>query len=260
MKNQGKLMLYSVILGLIFSILFYKQNIGISFPIFALFVFVFLIYITKSAGFSILSNAWLYAIPIILLSLRFFLSKNSYFEFFNIAAIVFLFSTLTLSFLKRRLTDFTLLSFISSIFYVIFSPINYFHIPFQWLNAKFKIKNRNNNYTTLKKILIGLVVSLPFLLVILVLLSSADAVFNNTIPFFASSIDNFLYNINFEDFLAIVIITVAVATYSHCFGISLSSEIFINGNEATTEKAASKLKCFDNTILITILVSFNNVF
>ncbi len=259
-KNQGKLIISSLLLGILFSFLFFKKEIGVSFPIYVCTILLFAMFWLKENKKLEKNSIWFFALPIILLSLRFFLSSNNFFDFFNFIIIVGLLVGMSLLLVKDELRDWANVAFIGKIISAMFLPLKYFAKPYQWLFQKI-IKNKvKEPHPYLKKIIAGLIISFPLLMIIIVLLSSADMVFNELLSDIPSKINSILDTIFSNNITIKSIITLLTATYFYSYVWNLFVPIVRPNPDITPAPIKTEKKYFDTVILITVLAVINLVY
>ncbi|MBB6216176.1 hypothetical protein HNQ80_002275 [Anaerosolibacter carboniphilus] len=266
MIKEGRLLSYSILWGILFNFFFYRSAVGISFPIFIGVSFYLFIRVLKDSDRFKVNRIWLFAVPITLLSLRFFLSSNYIFHFFNFLVILFLFIGMALVLSGKEKSDYANIGFPFKIIGSVFAPIAYFTKPYTYLYQRWVFGKTENNYTELKKIILGILISLPLLLVILSLLSSADMVFQEMLFFIPTKLSKLFDNTVLADYFRQLLLIVFMATYTYGFiwFLFIPKKIPI-GNTSVPETAATasvkaKTNFFDGTILMTILVIVNAVY
>jgi hypothetical protein len=266
MEKEGRLLSYSIIFGLLFNFLFYQSAVGISFPIFVGVVFYLFIKVLQDTDRFEKSTIWFFAIPILLLSLRFFLSDNYIFHFFNLMAVVCLFIGMTLILSGKEQGNYAHILFPFKILGSIFAPIQYFAKPYTYLYHWWVLGKKESSYTELKKVILGLLISLPLLMVILSLLSSADMVFQEMLSFIPTTLGILLKNAVLVDYISQFLLIIFMATYAYGFTwfLFVPSKIFMRNvsmpEAAATAPVKAKRKFLDGTILLTVLVVINVVY
>ena len=281
MLKQNKLIINSLLIGVLYNILFYNKATGMSYPIFVMLITLFLVYSLKHTNQLKKNLNWIFLLPIVLLSMRFFISSNSFFHFFNHIAIIILFSGMTLLLIGKEAYKFETFSFLFKIIKAIFCPFTYFLKPYAYLFKKLISGKKQHSNTQFKKVLLGILISLPILLIIVPLLSSADMVFGEMISFLPTKLSYFLGNTNFINAVAQLLLIILVATYSYSCAYYLftpdeilkqekleknktinnqlptTNQNIINNTSTTQPKEKS---FFDTTILTTVLVMINIVY
>ncbi len=222
MKNEKQLLLYSLLLGLLYNFLFYNKTWGISFPLFIGCIFLFFISYIKSIDLFKKEKTWYISIFIGLLSFNFFLSKNIIFRFFNFILIILLFVSMSLLLIKKEKKDWDKPSFFKKIIPTIFSPFEYFSRPYQFIyRIILSKKEKKEKNETIRKVLIGLLISFPILFILISLLASADMIFHKMLQGYPNLIATFFKNKNFSKGLFQVILILFVATYAYSYICSL---------------------------------------
>lgn len=186
------LILSSLIMGLVGNFIFYGQDLGLSVLIFvSAFILITLLWSVRFSGLPSLRKLWI-IIPILFFASMIVIRANNYLLFFNSIAILGL-SALFLYYLHHeREIDNSAMH--NHIFATISAPIEASGGGFVTLNHGYRrIKERNwNGLNSFMPIVRGLLLTIPIVAIFIVLLSSADAVFNNQVEGFFSifAIDN----------------------------------------------------------------------
>ena len=181
MKEKMYTIGFTLILAIIYERFFTGKQWGVSIPIFyILFMGVFLwstrekITVKKSIGFIII-------IPTLLVALNYSIHSNSILNFFNGIMIVVLtcVSTVLIRYENIKWDSANLMNIvfkrgIKSI------PQN-IHKPFIFIKSNIASKNKKEMSSTKKSIIRGIIISIPLLIVVLLLLTSADMVFKHYI-------------------------------------------------------------------------------
>ena len=259
-RKKYWLLLFGLILGVSFDILFYNRTLGISY-----IIFIVLVLAVFSASFwgclkKLNNQSWFFLIPILLLSSTFFIFSNQIFKNLNyliVPILVIMLSSLVLNINKSDWSD---IRFIGDIAKRIFIPFRFIHMPFLTLS---RMTDNSSKNRILPKVVIGILISIPLLAIILWLLSSADIVFKNifiSIP---------LLKI-FKHFLIII----SVSVYAICFlwvllkafgerkksaDGDVSTDNIANTEGASYAKIQWKL-FLDPVILLTILILVNVIY
>ncbi|MFT9496221.1 DUF4173 domain-containing protein [Anaerosolibacter sp.] len=266
MLKEGRLLSYSILWGVLFNFLFYKSDVGISYPMIVGTAFYLSILVLKDTDRFEKNTLWFFSLPIILLSLRFFFSSNDIFHFFNLVIILCLFVGMMLVLSGKETGDYARIHFPFKILGSILAPAFYFTKPYTYLYQRWILGKKENNYPELKKVFLGLLISLPLLLVILSLLSSADMVFYEMISFIPTNLERFLENTVLADYIGQLLLIIFMATYAYGFVWFLFTPaktpvgITSTGEAVATSTAKTHRKFFDGTILLTVLVVINVVY
>jgi len=249
-KRQGwksRFIIYGIVTGIVFDILFYNKTLGVSYPVFITFLLI-LVIVEFWKNLNLLNKpARLFVVPILLLSLTFFIYSNHVLKILNYLLIPLLILMFIILLAKINKSDWSNIRFTGDIAKRIFVPVRFIHRPFTGLadsgnSGKGKTANRS-----LLKILTGILISVPILALILWLLTSADLVFKDifiNIPVFTA----------FKHFLLVI----AVAVYTACFAWALI-KAFNERKEVLYNRKQRKL-FLDPIVIITILILTNAVY
>ena len=169
---------FALILGILVDFLFYQKSIGISFFVFNSIAVIFALILAKRFDEKISRTQYLVLISILLLSAGVFLRASSFLTFFNIiGSLYLLFFFLTL-FLNKNILNFKFSK------YFIY-PLSFFLKSFSSATRfirKFKNAIPENNKIGSKEfrgVIKGVIIAVPFLIIFILLLSSADQVFQS---------------------------------------------------------------------------------
>ncbi len=163
----------SAFLAILQSILFWNKEPGISVFIFVLACILYLIYVLSKNKKIVNKKAIIFVIPIILLSSTYFIFNNELFKVLNIFVIVALGIIMCVYLCKPKTKWSEFLKKIGYVFGGMFESvsdvIDTFKIP--------EDKKDNESLEKVKKIGKSLLITIPIILVVLILLMSADQVF-----------------------------------------------------------------------------------
>lgn len=240
------LLLYGLVIGVVFDILFYNKTLGISYPIFILLILLVTALVFFKAYNRLENRAWIWAAPILILSTAFAIYSNQVLKLLNFIIIPYLLVMMISLVSTTNRADWSDIRFIADFAKRVFVPFRYIHIPFITFFSM-QDKSGQNKKRILPRIAIGLLVSIPILALVIWLLSSADIVFKDlfvNIP--VSSI--------VKHFFLILVITI----YAICFFWALLKAF--DEKERPKYKKISWKRFLDPVILMTILSLLNVVF
>lgn len=269
MLLQERLLVISLISGFLYTLLIHGNEIGLSYPIFSISIIGLLSYMLKSADKFKRDYYWLLAIPIILLSMIPFLSDNFFFDFFNPKIVTVLFVAISLLLVGNEVYKPESLKFLFKIIETIIMPVGYFARPYSFIIEKVLKKRKIKFNSSVGKIFLGILISLPLLFVIIALLSTADMVFSQMLKYIETRMTSFFGNINFGNFTGQILAFIVVFTYTYGYGWNLfkgsmpsnqRKDLDENNLENTDVLTNKKKFSMDGTILITILVMINLVY
>ncbi len=246
-RKKYWILLYGLIVGISFDVLFYDKTLGISYPVYV--VLILLIFIASFWGsLRKLNNLiWFFAVPILLLAATFFIYSNQILKILNYLIVPFLvimFSSLAAGVNRSDWSD---IRFIGDIVKRVFVPFGFIHKPFVTLFRLNVREGREGRSRVLPKVLLGILISVPVLAIIIWLLSSADIVFKNL-----------FVNIPVSKIIKHFLVVISVFIYTVCFLWSLL-KAFDEREKSTYERIKWKL-FFDPVILLTILVLINVIY
>lgn len=185
-----KILCVSFILSILQSILFWHKTPGISILIFTTVSIALLILILKENNKIKNKKGLLWIIPIELLALTYFIFYNSMFEFLNIPIILILTIIMCVDITEGNIKE---NKFIRNMIKRVFKPIslsistikklkikNIFNskqdeVKGEEFKQQTKVKNEKLEFA--KKLTKSIIISIPVLIIIIMLLSSADSVF-----------------------------------------------------------------------------------
>ena len=258
MFTQRKFVILSFLVGLIFTLLFFKKDLGISFFIFSLTFLTFLMYCLKEVELLKKNGTWLFAIPILLLSLSYAITSNEILWFFNFLGIVVISVIMTIVLTTKQYINWARLKFVTNIIDTIFSPFNYIFKPFKILFENNKFINRGKYRKIIAKVLLGLLFSIPFLFVLIALLASADMIFNQMISYLPQFLGDWFNGQFFIDTILQIIIMMIVGTYTWCYFYNLlkekKEEKVVNEEDKIVKEEKMRI---DQVVTITVLAMIN---
>lgn len=254
MKN---IVIGAIVFSIWFVTLFFEKSIGLSMLLYALPLVFFIIYILKKNEKEQNFKSKFLIIPIIILASTYFIYNNSFFRAINIFVILGLVGIMILAILKQNaLIDFTSLG---KILYVFFYPLNYIDESLkkvrEYIKEKITINISNENKEKTKKIIKALCITIPLVLIILVLLSSADDIFGNIFINIFIEIAVCFENLMIESLFARILVTICVFVYL----ISLFYSICFK-YENETENKIKKIEKIDNFTIKIILACLNVIY
>lgn len=164
----------SIILSIFQSILFWNKIAGISVFLFTTAAVSFLVYVLHKNKKIQNRKALIFIIPIILLSITYFLFNNSFFRVTNIIAIIGLIFIMCIYLTKSKIK---MPQFIKNILELIIGSIEEIQEVIESL--KINKKEKNENLENIKKIGKSILIVLPVIIIVLILLMTADSIFAN---------------------------------------------------------------------------------
>ena len=251
-----KILYSSLFLSILQSILFWHKSPGISIAIFLTATIILTIYNLKEKEMIKNKKGILWAIPIELLGLTYFIFNNTFFKILNVPVILVLFVIMCMSITKTKTIE---NRFIRQILGKIFKP---FVVLFDFISDfdmnKFfenKKENQNNKSDNIKKVGKSLLIAIPIILVIIFLLSSADSVFGSIFSDFTKAISKMLEIKTINDLIGRIFVIALVFIYISGFIITFSK----SEKQEEMEENTKGIKLSDLTIKM-LLVSLNIIY
>jgi hypothetical protein len=243
--------LFSLLIGVAFDRLMIDKAFGISYFIFIGLCIGFFLWSTRERISIRKSFGWFLLIPIALLSFSFTVHTVEIFYLFNVLATLSLMIASSILIVNPRL-KWDKASFIAEMLRRgIVNVLNNINKPFKILKASIKMGSAVQLAEGKKQILIGILVSLPLLVVIIILLSSADMVFG----YYFANMTEIFNNIDIGELIPHTIITLIIAFYLFGYVWSFKSE------EKATEKGLdSPAVSWEPVTIITVLVALNTLY
>jgi len=245
-----KLSLYGFISAISFAYLILQLRPGISVPLFIIIQFISIYYVVINRKEIKNNKGILMIIPIFILALNYFISGSYMWGATNLIVIIVLYSTMILIMKDKMSLDKLNVDFIFNIIANVFVPFTNFTVPFKWYTISDK-----NVIARLKieRILIGILISIPCVLFLLMMLSSADMIFSQNVASLSIFVNDFM---NF-DFVYKLILSTFVGFY--LFGllhtVFSSNEFKINSQNAkTVNDLTGKKQITGDLIIINILL------
>lgn len=183
----------SIIFGFFFALCFYKAGTGISVPIFAIGNCFYILAWIKILGVKPKKETWFYLGSTILLASSAFLSTNIKMLGFTKMLMLILYFCFMIYQLHED-TKWGFIKYIMAIINTIGKTILKLNLPIK----DFLYYNNGRKNKVIKNIFLGVIISIPFVAVVLLLLSRADAIFANIVP-----IDKFIKTSDVINFILI---------------------------------------------------------
>lgn len=164
--------------GILFTISLYKGFHGITMPILAVVTGIGIIGAVKKLGITIKKQSIFYILGIVLLGISSCLTGDGYLIFFNVCGIILLiFSWLLSAFCDTSQWGFP--KYLKELINAVFVPISYLNGFFKSVFHYFSDKEEAEKSSKTKYVWLGILLGIPFVMVVTALLVSADAVFGN---------------------------------------------------------------------------------
>lgn len=235
-SEKGKL-IYSLFSAISFVYLILPPRAGVSVSIFVLLQIAALYFVVPNK-----KRLWLMSI-VLIFSLNSFYSGFRIYDIFNYMINVVIYS---LMFIDFDIGD-TSLKFLADIIKKCFEPLKYLHIPF---TLAFKVKKEKS--AVIKRVAIALLITVPSLLFLVVIMSSADMVFSSATVNFLTR----LFKIISFDTIYKFVFGLAVGLY--LFGLLYSASIKKEAAVSDTAKLKGDIIIF--TVLLSSVLALYTIF
>ncbi|MFT8311689.1 MAG: DUF4173 domain-containing protein [Sporolactobacillus sp.] len=256
-NRSSRLLLCTVLLGILANWFFFEQLPGISIPLFVFAFYSVFLWNTRNLVTVRRDFAWFLMIPIILLSLTYLIFSNMVFNALNILAISVLIVMQTTLAAGRSKFAWDSAKFIGDVF------LGFFYRPFAFLFLPFRLVARRLNRglsarksSPLTKVFIGVLIAVPLVVIVVTLLASADEVFS----YFLGSIPEVFAAINLDQFMPRFIFATVIALCSFSYIWSLITKQRPLTTFRQPEDYVSLTNSFDQVIAATILSIINAIY
>ncbi|WMJ77655.1 MULTISPECIES: DUF4153 domain-containing protein [unclassified Sedimentibacter] len=173
-KIKLRLSLYGIMSAVSYVYLVMTPDPGISIFLFFVLQLAALAFILKDRRETLNFKGLMLMIPILVISLNRFISANHMLKDTNYLAIIFLYSAMILLLSDRLKLRMLNISEFIKVIANIFKPFTNFKVPIKWAEERAKNKEKN---ILVKRILIGIGISIPSVMFLTIMLSSADMIF-----------------------------------------------------------------------------------
>lgn len=252
MREQNIKSLIGISIGtILFMELLIFGGWGIAVPIAVVIYYILTLWQSKILKIKQDIRGNVLLIPIVMTALCFVFFDNMVLKFFN---IIFLYGLIILNtsqqFKVNRFETFSFKWFLEIIYIGILNPINYLGEPIKIIKEEAK-KRSNNSNSMFLKILIGLLIGLPIVVIVTLLLMNTDEGFKGIIVSMYEKFNFDLISIFFRVFIFVIIF---FPLYGFFYGLRNKKE----STNAQSEKMKSKI--FDYIIVITVTSSICAVY
>jgi hypothetical protein len=277
-KKYNRMLLFACLLGLISQYLFVGKAAGISVILLVIGFYGIFFYALRGyfGGFEKWKGqaniGWLLLLPVGMLAMTYTLYANEFFRVLNALILPLLVIVQTMWITRNKVHNWRGLHFFRNILSQgVAQPLGHLRIPFSlirsWMPSSTEEKS-NSTWSQLRKVLIGLLLAVPFLFIIVTLLASADSIFQSWL----AEIPNLFKGVSLGDWIlrAIVAIFISLYTFTYLWGL-----LFPKASRAETEPKATEYQdsfpeegvlierfkiSLDPIIAGTLLVSVNLVY
>ena len=247
-NNFGLYGALSLIFGIIATLLFYKAGIGLNSFLFTLTMVIILIIISRKLKIEVTKVTIMCFLGAILLGLSNVLTYNGNLQFLNSIGILLLLEvSLIRLFYEEKAISFT--EALISILKLPYKALSSIGMLFVDGNRYIKDKNIIKN-EKLRNILLGCLISMPLMVVIIALLSSADIVFGRI----TWSIFEWIF---YRDFY-IIILMIFIGTI-FCYSLLCGASKESTRIDLNKSKASSTIGITIFSLLLTVYILFCSI-
>ena len=255
-KENVFILIGSIVLAVIFNMLFYEKELGVSYPIFVLVLYGVLIFTLRDKIELKINFGTLLTLPIIMLSLTYLFFSNWKFMLLNFMIIPALIFVQTLLITNNNDYKWFDVRFLFDFFNAIFvRTLAHIFKPFNLVSEIIKRKQNSTRTSVISKVVIGLIISVPLVGVVVGLLSEADQVFGH----FIGNITELFIKMNIGDLFAQLIIGFLIAIIAFSYLWSLYNKKDRNTSRVIEDSFKIR-KIWDPIIIMTILLSVNLIY
>lgn len=167
----------SFILGWLFDYFFYEKSLGIGFPLYISFIIAGLFAVSIYSKKPLSKNTLWLLVPLIFFSSMVFIRASALLTFLNTVASLLLLLLIAETASSGSLTRFLISDHVKNIFL----PFKFIRPFLQTFPRVFQLRSNQSGPTVSSQVIKGVIISLPFVFIFLVLFSSADLVFQKYI-------------------------------------------------------------------------------
>ncbi len=202
----------SLVLGVFFDYFFFEKVPGIAFPIYIILVLFGLYTIANYSKKQISKDVIWLLVPLMFFSIMVFVRSSILLTFLNVAASLLLLLLISeVAFLGGRLRNFLVADYIK----IFFLPFRFIRPLLQTLSDLFSLITINKDQRVFSRVVRGVFMTIPVLVVFLLLFSSADLIFQKYLS------DLISFNIEEETVARAVLVLIATLIYIGAYSYSL---------------------------------------
>lgn len=250
---MSNILIGALIFGIWLVVLFFGKSIGVSMILFVVPITYYIIYILEKNDKIVYKKAKMLIIPIILLSSTYFIYNNEFFRKLNIFVIPILIVIMIIRLLGEK---FMIRTIIDEVIEIVSKPIalvsNTYENLVNVIKGKLKLKVDTENKNKVGSIVKGILITIPIVIVIMLLLASADEVFRNIFGEMLIKIINQILKIKISNITIKIIFVIIAFFYFAGFFDYILNRFKIDG-EITT-----KLEVKKNTLTVKMVLGALN--
>ncbi|HQA87895.1 MAG TPA: hypothetical protein PLW18_02375, partial [Candidatus Dojkabacteria bacterium] len=163
----------SVLLGILFDYFFYDKGLGIAFPLYILLIVFGLFGISYVYRKRIKKDALLLLIPLFFFSIMTAVRSSELLTFLNVVACIYFLLLITDLCFDKKISNYLIRDYVA----VPFTPFKFITPFFKSVSELFSLKQKSKDKKVSSQIVRGILISIPFLIIFILLFSSADLAF-----------------------------------------------------------------------------------
>jgi hypothetical protein len=247
----------ALIFGILFVWLLYGKLPGVSIPLFILAFYALLLAYVRPVLKKEALFGWLLCIPVFMLSLTYLFFGNFVFSTLNLLVLPVLVLLQTLLITGANSFKWYSPGIIADLIYgVFYRCLVHIAKPFGIVSVLFRRKSGGNGTkSVVMRVVIGLLISLPFLLILLALLSSADMVFGSLVEKFSKLFEI----INIPDLTGRVIAALIIffLTFSYLWSVAHKEKMSESTLKSMPPPLATQKGFWDPVMILTVTSAIN---
>lgn len=241
----------SLFFSVLHSWLLWDKQPGISVTLFCVSLLTYFIYFLNKNEKIKNKKGLILCVPIILLSLTYFIFNNSFFQILNIFVICGLWLILCITITGKELKFKNLITKISNL---IIGPFDYFDLTLKEFKNLFTTKENSNEKTeAFRKILKSIIITIPIVIVVILLLTSADSIFANMFGGIGDKIEEIFTSEQIPYLIARIIVIAIIFIYMASFLYNVVKENTLYNKEITKESKGIKIEGITIQMILTVL-------
>ncbi len=256
-KMIWRMMLGAFVLAIAHQYLFYGQSMGLSYPLFVMLFYTYFYLFTRDRFERIRPMNVLLFAAVLLLSFTYMWSENPILYRLNAIAIPILMLFHTVIFASNRTGSwYDRRMVLLMLDHLIPQSWRYMPVPMRMIGTKLGKNMEAETRRNISRILLGVAIALPLILIVSALLMSADQMFNELLSAIPELLADFPV---WEWILRLIWIFIACLwLFGYLCGLLLPEER--EGEKSDSAKPAVKQESSNGLIMLTVLIAVNLVY
>lgn len=241
----------SFFFSILHSILLWEKQPGIATVIFCITLLAFFIYILAENKKITNKKELVLCVPIVLLSLTYFIFNNPFFQIMNLFVICALWFILIINITQKENESHKLMG---KIFSLIMGPFECFqYIGEELKKLCCKKENSSQRAKLIKRVLKALVITVPIVCIVVFLLTTADSIFANLFSGISKTLENLFDSDELPYFIARIFSIIFIFFYMASFLYNIIMKNTMCDKEKQTVKKETKIDAITIQTIVTIL-------